>query len=237
MCLAGPVVHQLNGFKMAMWRIPVRKKSLLAAAILLLVIMSFGFHFTGELLHVLVGLASLALSAVHIGIGKRWFATLCVGKYTFKRSCTVSINLLLLTAFIIACGSGVLLFLGLFDAGILLRQIHTSTAYWMLILVGLHIGLYWGAFTRGIQKWPICLSYIWPLILCYGVWASFDRDIGEKLLFRSTFDFFDQGWPSILSVLQYASIMSVYIAIPLIVRKLSRKCNRSHVSLSESGKQ
>jgi hypothetical protein len=49
------------------------------------------------------------------------------------------------------------------------------------------------------------------LIICYGVWTSFDRDMFAKLFQGFSFDFWDPTKPAILFFTANFSIMAIYI--------------------------
>jgi hypothetical protein len=105
----------------------------------------------------------------------------------------------------------------------LIRQIHTTAAYWCLPLIGAHLGLNWGvilnafrkmAKTNGANRARKTIMRVLAFALAVsGVWSSFDRDMFSKLFRGFSFDYWPEERPAILFFAVNLSIMGVYVFI------------------------
>lgn len=126
----------------------------LAALGLLLACM--GYWWLGNLAHEIFGTVFLALVARHVVVNRRWFGALRRGRYDAARSLRLGLNLMLALTMLVLLGTSLLIsenlrgLLGLRGSG-LLREIHWFAAYWLVVIVGLHIGLHWHLVT-GIAR-------------------------------------------------------------------------------------
>jgi len=184
-----------------------------------------GFRLMADPVHEWLGLALFVLFGVHLWFNRRWFCDLFRGRYTLRRA---------LNAFVILALLGLMLMLlagGLMNAHLLKalelpgsmehRMRHTLAAYWGLVCVGLHTGMQWSALSGAIRK---AAGRVWRhpaagamlratglALAVFGVWASFDREMGAKLFLGFGFDFWDPERPAALFYLCVLSIMSLYV--------------------------
>jgi hypothetical protein len=133
----------------------------------------------------------------------------------------------------------VLAFLHL-PGGMLLRQIHTTAAYWLLFLIAVHVGLHWQIIIASFRKMfkitgesrirKGVLRIVVFLIVGYGVWSSFDRDIFAKLFQGFSFDYWPEEHPAILFFTENLSIMGIYIFVSYYMVKFfgKKKCYTNH---------
>lgn len=219
---------------------PLAVKLGLDFAMALLFTVSLGFRTIGSVAHEWIGISLCVLFILHIIINLRWYGNILRGKYTFRRSVNTVLNLLLPMTMIVLCVTGILNsrhafgFLQL-KGGMGIRQIHTFVAYWGLILIGVHTGLHWETVLgvarkmAGIngERWirSVSLRVAAFLVAVYGVWASFDRDMGSKLFLGFSFDFWAPSRPHILFYTHNIAIMGLYIFVTHSVMKLLKKKN------------
>jgi uncharacterized membrane protein len=130
----------------------------------------------------------------------------------------------------------VLAFLHL-SGGMALRKIHTTAAYWGLILIAIHIGMHGEMIINGIRKMAkinnqsivriVILRILVVLFTTFGVVASFDRDMFAKLFLGFSFDFWPPERPAILFFVMNFAIMSIYIfGIYYFLKLLAYKTKR-----------
>jgi hypothetical protein len=106
--------------------------------------------------------------------------------------------LLLVTSVLISNAlSGVMSPFGGFTA----RQIHTLAAYWVLVIVAVHLGLRWPMIvglarsmlgiskSSAVRSWALRLIAV--AIAAHGVWSSFELGLGTKLAMRMTLDWWN----------------------------------------------
>jgi hypothetical protein len=204
-----------------------------------LLLSAMACRITGDAPHEWIGVAVFVLFVVHNAVNWRWYRGLFRGKYDFRRVFNTAVNMLLLVVIATLAISGVQLsrtifaFAG-FSGAMRVRQAHTVAAYWGLILIAVHIGTHWemimAAMLRmmGITKpnraRTMVLRAITALIFAYGVYASFDREMGAKLFLGYSFDFWDPDRPAAGFFTSTLAIMGVYVlathyALKLLARR------------------
>jgi hypothetical protein len=183
------------------------------------------YRVTGDTAHEWIGVFVFAVCITHNALNWKWYKTIFKGPYNFRRSVMTAINLLLVLAMTTLVITGllhsrtVLAFLHL-PGDMLIRQIHTSAAYWCLPLIGAHLGLNWrtilNAFrkmTRISRKRKIVIRVFVLVIAAFGVWSSFDRDIFSKLFLGFSFDYWPEERPAVVFFAVNLSIMGVYVFV------------------------
>ncbi|MGL4207898.1 MAG: DUF4405 domain-containing protein [Candidatus Adiutrix sp.] len=190
----------------------------------------FGINFLG--LYKKQKLAYAPLSSTVVETGRRWAV--------WRRFFSLTINILLFISVVVIFISGAINSHYIFDffnfkGSFAMRQIHSFAAYWGLVLLGLHIGWQWGKVMGILKSHGLLIAksvftqrFLFTLtvaIVAYGLWASFDRAMGEKLFFGSSFDFWDHGQPQIFFYTHNLAIMALYIVISHYVKeKILPKC-------------
>jgi cytochrome b561 len=201
-------------------------------------IASLAFRITGDTLHEWLGIALCALFVVHGLINWRWFRNVLRGRYRFRRTLNTAINLSLLLAMLLlaVCGMAnsrhALGFLQL-PGSMEFRRIHSFTAYWGLALIGIHAGMHWTTVINAARKMAgmsgesrfrkTLLRILAAVILGFGVWASYDRDMGSKLFRGFSFDFWDPSRPAALFFVSNLAILGLYAGVTHFCMKLGRR--------------
>jgi len=197
-------------------------------AIIILLLCAYLYRIIGDTAHEWVGVSVFALFIAHNVINYRWYKNIGKGTYTIQRVIMTTVNALLALTMTTLVITGfmqsrtVLSFLNL-TGGMVLRQIHTTAAYWGLPLIGVHIGLHLGMFTRyiGNHRLIIYIMRIFAfLFAAFGVWSSFDRDIFSKLFLGFSFDYWPPEKPIVLFFAQTLSIIWLYILVAYYLPKL-----------------
>lgn len=99
-----------------------------------------------------------ALLARHNVVNRLWFKNLFRGRYDGRRAFVAAVHLLLIVNMVILLFSSIVISKSLFGAlpipdSIYLREVHWFSAYWVMMIVGIHLGLHWArvmALTRSI---------------------------------------------------------------------------------------
>ena len=214
------------------------KKIIVDLLLALLFVCLLGFRHTGGLVHEWVGIVFFGAVAAHGILNFRWYKNIFAGSYGFRRGVNTVLNMALLVDMVILCVSGILNSSHVFKAfqlsgGIEIRQIHSSCAYWALILFSIHIGLHWKRLIASVHKITgvaiesqntnNALRGFALVFALYGIWASFDRNMGDKLFLGAAFDFWSPDKPLLLFYSNNVSIMGLYIfATHLIITAHSR---------------
>jgi len=185
-------------------------------AMIALLLCAYNSQLARDISHILIVAIMFFLFAVHIFINRQWFITIFKGIYTPRRILLAIVNILL------ALTAATLLIAGIFEARlfpsflyfegrITIRQIHTTAAYWLLPLIGVHIGLHWGMFSKYLKKNIIIMHILAFLFFVFGVWSFFDRDMFAKMFLGFSFDYWPPEKPIILFYAQTLSIIGIYI--------------------------
>jgi len=188
-------------------------------AMTFLLLCAYNSQLARETAHIYIGMAIIVLFTVHIFINRHWFKTMFKGKYTPRRIVMTVVNVLLALAAITLMITGILearwkAFLLQFEREITLRQIHTTAAYWFWPLIGVHLGLHWGMFTKFIGKnnfIVITMRIFACLFAAFGVWSFFDRDMFSKLFLGFSFDYWPQERPVVLFFAETLSVMGIFV--------------------------
>jgi cytochrome b561 len=207
-------------------------------AMTILILFALAYRITGDVAHEWIGISVTVLFIVHNALNWRWYKNIFRGKYNFRRSVNTAVNFILLITMTTLIISGMLMsrtvlaFLNL-PGGMETRQIHTTAAYWGLIIIALHIGMHGEMIINAMRRMmkisttnltrTIVLRVFAILIVTYGVWSSFDRDMFSKLFQGFSFDYWDEERPTLLFFAANLSIMAIYIFLTYYILKLCER--------------
>lgn len=176
---------------------------LIAAGLLLF---GFSYWWLGNVAHEVAGTAMFLLLIVHNVFNRRWYGTIAKGCREPRSLFNVVVTFLLMLAMLALLVTSVLIsnaLSGVMSAygGFTVRQIHTLAAYWVLVILSVHLGLRWPMIMgvarklTGITKpnavRTILLRVIAVAIAIHGVWSSFELAIGTKLSMQMTLDWWN----------------------------------------------
>ena len=182
------------------------------------------YSLIGENIHEVIGVCMLAAFIIHHVINRKWWIGLFKGKYNTVRIMNTAVNLVLAVYMILQPVSGILMSkyvlreVTINGASSTLRTIHMAAAYWGFMLMSFHLGLHIRAvsasFKRKMGKGAkAALTAVFLLISAYGVYAFIKRGIGDYLLMKVMFAFFDFGEARIRFLLDYVSVMVLVASI------------------------
>lgn len=207
--------------------------------ILLLFLMAY--ELVGQAAHEWLGIGIFVLFVAHHILNRRWFGTLPKGKYTPLRIWQTVLAGLVLLSMLVSLFSGILLsrsvfsFFPLHGRRAFGRTLHMLSAYWGFVLMSLHLGLHWsmimGIAGKRIKKGKRASVFrIWGLrafaliIASYGIYAFVKRDIGNYMLRRVHFAFFDYEEPLIRFLLDYVAVMGLFVFAGHYLAKALKLC-------------
>ncbi|MCC5465127.1 DUF4405 domain-containing protein [Pelosinus baikalensis] len=198
----------------------------LVMTILMLVLMAC--RLTGNTIHELLGVSLFILFIVHNILNWGWYKTLLKGRYNTLRVLHTAVNILLLAAMLALMISGVMFSRTVFafmdlNGGLFARKLHMLSTYWGFILISVHLGMHWGVIMDTARKLAnitapnrnrtFTLRIMAVLITVYGVYASFNRDVGSKLILYYTYDFWNFDQSLVFFSVDYLSIMGLYVCV------------------------
>ncbi|MCU6603700.1 DUF4405 domain-containing protein [Peribacillus frigoritolerans] len=213
----------------------------LSMTVLMLVAMAY--QITGNAMHELAGVLLCLLFITHNILNRRWYKTIFKGKHNVRRILSIVVNLLFLISMAVVIISSVPIsrdmipFIPLTNDTVLL-QIHVMTSYWGFIFMAVHIGMSWVTIINSVRKMTgitgtnrirtIAFRVIAVLIVVYGVEASFERGMLNKLTIYNPF-----GWESYDSsmkfLLDHLAIMGIYISGTHYILKFVQKQDKTRL--------
>ena len=176
------------------------------------------YSLIGENIHEVIGVCLFAAFITHHIINRKWWAGLFKGRYNPVRMMNTAVDLLLAVYMILQPVCGILMSKHVLSevtiegASSTLRTLHMTVAYWGFMLVSFHLGLHIRAVSASFKKHmgkgaKAAFTVIFLLISAYGIYAFIKRGIGDYLMMKMMFAFFDFGEARARFILDYASIM------------------------------
>ena len=193
---------------------PARRIVDVLMTVLLLLLMSL--QATEQTAHEYIGIAMGVLVAVHIYQNRKWFTTLFKGRYGAVRTLSTTINLALITAFILSAAGGMIISETLMNADLDAftetgRSTHVASSYWAFVLMGLHIGMHWAGIAGKIKSfWAKILAVIFS---GYGMYRFVIFRMLDYMLLRSYFVFLDYEKNSALVLLENTAMLAFCIML------------------------
>jgi Domain of unknown function (DUF4405) len=171
-----------------------------------LLLIGLAYWWLGNTVHELVGTGMFLLLIVHNVFNRRWYGTLSKSRREARGLINTGVTLLLLIAMLALLVTSVLIsdtLSGVMSpyGGFTVRQIHTLAAYWVLVIVAVHLGLRWpmimgvarhllGIATSSAAR-TLALQVTAAAVACHGVWSSVALGLGTKLSMQMTLDWWN----------------------------------------------
>lgn len=202
------------------------------------------YQLIGEAAHEWIGSGMVLLFAGHQFLNWHWYKNIFKGKYTGIRIIMTVTNLLLLIIMVSLGISGIMMskhvYVSLpFSASAAwARKTHLLASYWGFVLMSFHAGLHWEMMINRIQKIRakkkkmaagsvVCGAAVITLSI-YGIYAFIARQLGEYMLLKNEFVFFDFSEPFIYFIFDYLAMMVLFSGIGhCVMMGLGKWCKRS----------
>ena len=195
------------------------------------------YSLIGEMAHEWIGCAMFALFVIHHVLNIKWCRNLFRGSYTPFRIVQTLLVALMLCSMIGSMVSGMVLSRHVFvdlpieGGSSWARTVHMICAYWGFVIMSLHLGLHWnmmmGMVNKRFKKSSKVRCWITRIIAfaiaAYGVYAFSVRQIGEYMLLKTPFVFFDFDEPPIFFFLDYLAVMGLFVCLGHYGSKLLKK--------------
>lgn len=200
-----------------------------------LLLFAFAYFWQGNAAHELAGTAMFLLLVVHNLFHRRWFATLVKpprarrGTFNIALTCVLLLGMLALLATSLVISET--LFAGLrLDDDFSARRIHAGIAYWLLVVVAVHLGLRWpllmgvarklfGVATSSAARTPV-LRAAAVAIAVQGMWSVFALNLHYRLLFQMTLDW----WNFEESVAGFFGHCLAVVGLCMVVTHYTMRC-------------
>ncbi len=218
-----------------------------------LLLFGFSYWWLGNVAHELAGTAMFLLLIVHNVFNRRWYGTVAKGRREARDLFNIVMTFLLMLAMLALLVTSVLISNALSGVmspygGFTVRQIHMLAAYWVLVIVSVHLGLRWpmpmgvarklAGISQSNTIRTLVLRVIAVAIALYGVYSSFELAIGTKLSMQMTLDWWNFEEAVAGFFIHCIAIAGLYMCLTYYTMKWARKSKRSSVAaVSENIRQ
>lgn len=215
-----------------------------------LLVFSLAYWWLGNIAHELAGTAMFALLIVHNVFNRRWYGSVPRTQPEPRALFNVGLTFVLLAGMLALLITSVLIsnvLAGVLPpwGGFTVRQIHTFAAYWVLVIVAIHLGLRWplimgvarnlfGITTPNAARTRV-LRIVAALIAIHGVWSSFALDIGTKLAMQVTLDWWNFEEAVAGFFVHAIAIMGLFIVVTYYAMNALRRWRRPAASVPVAG--
>lgn len=171
-----------------------------------LLLFAFAYFWQGNLAHELAGAGMFLLLVVHNLFHRRWFATLSKRWRERRGKFNIVMTFVLLSGMLALLSTSLLISETLFAELRLAddfsaRQIHASIAYWLMVIVAIHLGLRWPMLMAiaqkqlGIVKTNAAVTTVLRLmafgIAIQGIYSVIALNLHSRLLFQMSLDWWN----------------------------------------------
>lgn len=182
------------------------QRVMLPSLMLALLLLSLAYWWLDNLPHETFGTVLFVLLCWHIYVNRTWFKNLTRGRYDVRRAVRVllhvglivNMGVLLTTSLVIS--KSVFAWLPIPDS-VYAREIHWFSAYWVVIVTGIHVGLHWERLRMSLlnllsarQTNPVLRAVLLIMGAAFALQglASFQiLGVWTKLTFNYSLDFWD----------------------------------------------
>lgn len=200
---------------------------LLPAAMMALLMLSLAYWWLENLPHEIFGVVMFVALGWHLVINRYWFGNLLRGRYDARRVVIVALHAVLVLNMLVLLVTSLAISKSLFAAlpipdSIYLREVHWFSAYWAMMIVGIHLGLHWvrvmaicrSAFFRSATSMArtIVLRLSALMLAGFALWSFSVLDVWGKLTFTYSIDV----WNFRQSVTPFFGHWLGVVAIPAI---------------------
>lgn len=214
---------------------------LIAAGLLLF---SFSYWWLGNVAHEVAGTVMFLLVIGHNVFNRRWYGTIPKARGDARGLFNIVVTFPLMLAMLVLLVTSVLIsnaLSGVMSAygGFTVRQIHTLAAYWVLVIVSVHLGLRWpmlmgvarklAGITQPKATRTLVLRVIAIGIAVHGVWSSFELAIGTKLSMQVTLDWWNFEESVAGFFIHCIAIAGLYIGLTYYAMKWLQGRNRKAI--------
>lgn len=196
------------------------------------------YSLVGEVAHEVIGIAIFVLFVIHHILNRRWIASITKGKYSPLRIIQTILVFVILILMIGSMVSGIILsdnifkFVKVTGVSMLARQVHMFCAYWGFMVMSVHLCIHWNMIVNMTKKIfknsSIVRSWIARVMAIifasYGGYAFYKREIGDYLLMKIHFVFYDYMENVLFFVFDYVAVMGLVVFLTYyIVKMLTRR--------------
>ena len=171
-----------------------------------LLLFAFAYFWQGNASHEWAGAAIFLLLIVHNLFHRRWFAGLAKGQGARRGRFNTALTLVLLAGMLALLGTSLVISETLFARlrladDFTARQVHAGVAYWLLLIVAVHLGLRWPLLMGVARKLlgiarpnavrTLALRLMAIGIAVQGVFSAQALNLRSRLLFQMSLDWWN----------------------------------------------
>lgn len=179
------------------------------------------FQITGQQVHEYLGIMMLVLFLGHNVLNWKWYRHLFKGKYKLYRCIQTILNIGILMMMLGLGYSGMVMaqYLPFSISGSmsLVRRLHLACSYWGFVLMSMHLGMHLRQIVHMFKKYMYLKNNILKLVmiiisLC-GIYCFIQNNMISYMLLINEFVFFDFEKNTFIVLLEYLSMMILWINI------------------------
>lgn len=187
------------------------------------------FQITGQQVHEYLGIMMLVLFLGHNFLNRKWYSHLFKGKYKFYRCIQTILNISILMMMLGLGYSGMVMAqyvpFSISGSISLARRIHLACSYWGFVLMSVHLGMHLRQIINMFKKYIHLENNVLKLaivIIClYGIYCFIQNNMISYMFLINEFVFFDFEKNIFIVLLEYLSMMILWINIGyLIINKI-----------------
>lgn len=196
-----------------------------------LVLLALANELITNLTHEILGVIFCGIILGHNLLNSAWYKSFLKRRMSIKNTLNLFLNAFLMLSLITIVVTGVMTSEDLFDflgfkSTPFLQGLHVASAYWFTIFLGMHLGIHWARFTKSItfEFADSNLKYLRLVLTLFvvalGIYASFERGVGDKLFMRAEFDYWNFKKDVVGFFVYTLSIMGLYAILTNYFLKL-----------------
>ena len=198
----------------------------LVMSITLLLLMLF--QITGQQVHEYLGIMMLVLFLGHNILNWKWYRHLFKGKYKFYRCIQTILNISILMMMLGLGYSGMVMAqyvpFSISGSISLARRLHLACSYWGFVLMSMHLGMHLRQMMNMFKKYihlktnVLKIIKLMIVIIClYGIYCFIQNNMISYMLLINEFVFFDFEKNTFIVLLEYLSMMILWINIGYLI--------------------
>lgn len=188
------------------------------------------FQITGQQVHEYLGIMMLVLFLGHNFLNRKWYRHLFKGKYKLYRCIQTILNISILMMMLGLGYSGMVMAqyvpFSISGSISLARRLHLACSYWGFVLMSMHLGMHLRQMMNMFKKYihlktnVLKIIKLMIVIIClYGIYCFIQNNMISYMLLTNEFVFFDFEKNTFIVLLEYLSMMILWINIGYFMTK------------------
>lgn len=182
------------------------------------------FQITGQQVHEYLGIMMLVLFLGHNVLNWKWYRHLFKGKYKLYRCIQTILNISILMMMLGLGYSGMVMAqyvpFSISGSISLARRLHLACSYWGFVLMSMHLGMHLRQMMNMFKKYihlktnVLKIIKLMIVIIClYGIYCFIQNNMISYMFLINEFVFFDFEKNTSIVLLEYLSMMILWINI------------------------